>query len=65
MDGIVPPHQLAAWRKEVMDAFEAEWAAAKQGAYKESAREFLSSSWQGDALSVRKAPCSAEGGGAF
>ena len=45
--------QLAAWRQAVADGFEAEWAAAQAGAYRESAKEFLSSSWQGDALTVR------------
>lgn len=44
--------QLAAWSAEVMAGFQEEWAAAHRGLYRESARQFLSSSWQGDALAV-------------
>jgi len=52
-DGVVAAAQVAEWQREVMEGFEAEWAAAQAGVYRESAKQFLSSSWQGDALAVR------------
>lgn len=42
--------------RQVWDWCEAEWEAAEAGRYKESARSFLISSWQGDALAVRGGP---------
>lgn len=53
--GLVTARQLEDWGAEVAASFEREWAAAQAGAYRESAKEFLSSSWQGDALAVRRA----------
>lgn len=41
------------WRASWAAAAEAQWAAAGAGKFKESAAQFLISSWQGDALSVR------------
>lgn len=43
------------WRSSWSAAAEAQWAAARAGKFKESAAQFLISSWQGDALSVRDA----------
>lgn len=37
---------------DIKQSLDAQWAAALAGSYKESAAEFLSSSWQGDALAV-------------
>lgn len=50
--GAVSSSELAAWREEVQAGLTAQWEAALRGDYKESAAEFLSSSWQGDALAV-------------
>ncbi len=52
LSGVVSAQQLAGWRDEVMAGFEAEWAAAQAGKYRESAKQFLSATWQGDALAV-------------
>ena len=38
---------------------EAEWQAGEQGHYKESAKSFLISSWQGDALMVSRSSSAA------
>jgi hypothetical protein len=48
--------------RQVWDWCEAEWEAAEAGRYKESARSFLISSWQGDALAVRGGPSRQSGG---
>jgi len=40
------------WRSSWAAAAEAQWTAAGEGKFKESAAQFLISSWQGDALSV-------------
>lgn len=45
--------ELARWRSSWAEAAEVQWAAAGAGRFKESAAQFLSSSWQGDALAVR------------
>lgn len=44
--------ELARWRSSWGDAAEAHFSAAGQGKFKESAAQFLNSSWQGDALAV-------------
>lgn len=44
---------VEAWRREC----EAELAAARAGQFRESAQQFLVSSWQGDALQVGAAGC--------
>jgi hypothetical protein len=44
------------WRASWAAAAEAQWAAAGAGKFKESAAQFLISSWQGDALSVGTVP---------
>jgi hypothetical protein len=46
--------ELSRWRSSWGEAAEAQWAAAGQGKYKESAAAFLVSTWQGDALMVRQ-----------
>jgi 2-oxoglutarate dehydrogenase complex dehydrogenase (E1) component-like enzyme len=58
-EGVVTRDQVDDWRREAREEAEAEFAAASRGAYRMSAAEFLSSSWQGDAL----AALSPEGGG--
>jgi hypothetical protein len=50
--------ETARWRSSWAAAAEAQWAAARAGKFKESAAQFLISSWQGDALSVsRRTAC--------
>jgi 2-oxoglutarate dehydrogenase E1 component len=51
-EGVVTQGQVDAWRTEARDEAEAEFAAASAGAYRVSAAQFLSSSWQGDALAA-------------
>jgi hypothetical protein len=46
--------ELSRWRSSWGEAAEAQWVAAGQGRYKESAAQFLVSTWQGDALMVRR-----------
>ncbi|KAF6260765.1 thiamine diphosphate-binding protein [Scenedesmus sp. NREL 46B-D3] len=58
-EGVVSGDELSRWRSSWAEAAEAQWEAAGQGAYKESAAEFLVSSWQGDAL--MSAPGAVEG----
>ena len=60
-EGAVAAAELEAWRRGVDAGFEAEFEAARAGAYRESARQFLTATWQGDALAVRG---SGGGGGA-
>ncbi|WIA12981.1 hypothetical protein OEZ85_006593, partial [Tetradesmus obliquus] len=58
-EGVVTGAELSRWRASWGEAAEAQWAAALQGKYKESAAAFLVSTWQGDAL--MSAPGGAEG----
>lgn len=51
------------WRASWAAAAEAQWSAAGAGKYKESAAQFLISSWQGDALSVSSAGTNQPGRG--
>lgn len=51
-EGVVSGAETKRWRSSWAAAAEAQWVAAGQGKFKESAAQFLSSSWQGDALSV-------------
>jgi hypothetical protein len=56
-EGVVSGAQTRRWRASWAAAAEAQWAAAGAGRFKESAAQFLISSWQGDALSVSVVPC--------
>lgn len=51
-EGVVSEAEMARWRRNWSAAAEAQFAAAGQGKFKESAAQFLISSWQGDALTV-------------
>lgn len=51
-EGVVSGAETKRWRASWSAAAEAQWAAAGAGKFKESAAQFLISSWQGDALSV-------------
>ncbi len=51
-EGVVSGAETKRWRASWAAAAEAQWSAAGAGKYKESAAQFLISSWQGDALSV-------------
>jgi hypothetical protein len=55
-EGVVTGSELSRWRASWGEAAEAQWAAAGRGKYKESAAQFLVSTWQGDALMVRRDP---------
>jgi hypothetical protein len=57
-EGVVAGAELSRWRSSWGEAAEAQWVAAGHGKYKESAAQFLVSTWQGDALVVRRAMCS-------
>jgi hypothetical protein len=52
---VVTGAELSRWRSSWGEAAEAQWVAAGQGKYKESAAQFLVSTWQGDALMVGRA----------
>lgn len=56
--GDVAEGELEGWRAAVDEGFEAEFQAARAGLYRESARQFLTATWQGDALAVRARGCS-------
>lgn len=51
-EGVVSGAETKRWRSSWAAAAEAQWFAAGAGKFKESAAQFLISSWQGDALSV-------------
>lgn len=52
VEGVVSGAEIARWRASWSAAAEAQFAAAGHGKFKESAAQFLNSSWQGDALAV-------------
>lgn len=52
-EDVVSFAELARWRSTWAAAAEAQFQAAVRGDYKESAAQFLTSSWQRDALAVR------------
>jgi hypothetical protein len=54
-EGVVSGAETKRWRSSWAAAAEAQWSAAGAGKFKESAAQFLISSWQGDALSVSTA----------
>jgi hypothetical protein len=56
-EGVVSGAETRRWRASWAAAAEAQWAAAGAGKFKESAAQFLISSWQGDALSVGVVSC--------
>jgi hypothetical protein len=56
-EGVVGGRELERWRASWAAAAEAQWAAAAEGRFKESAAQFLTSSWQGEALAVRASVC--------
>jgi hypothetical protein len=61
-EGVVSGSELSRWRSSWGEAAEAQWVAAGQGRYKESAAQFLVSTWQGDALMVRRLALQCNGG---
>eukprot|EP00210_Caulerpa_lentillifera_P002542 g2439.t1 len=49
-EGVISHHDLNQWIQQKHADYEQEWTAFQDGKYKESAQQFLSSNWQGEAI---------------
>ena len=56
-EGMASGEEVLLWQQDLRSEYNKEWEAAQRGEYRQSAEEYLSTNWQGEAIQVFTSQC--------